>query len=210
MRVKTWICYLCCLWLCSPLLLAKTHEAASSPMETLRDYFRQQPRPQKNFHALLVNSQTQELHYLKKLKVVKKYPISTSQFGLGEVAQSYQTPRGLHLISEKIGDHVPLYGIFQARRYIGKTWQPALFQQFKRDYIVTRILRLKGLEPGQNQGADAKGRNVDSHQRTIYIHGTSRESQVGTPISIGCVMMRSKDVLNLYNQVPVGTIVLIA
>lgn len=36
--------------------------------------------------------------------LIQRYPVSTARRGVGEVQNSYQTPRGWHRICEKIGD----------------------------------------------------------------------------------------------------------
>ena len=54
-----------------------------------------------------------------------------------------------------------------------------------------------------------KGEGIDSYSRYIYIHGTSEEGKLGTPASHGCIRMKNKDVIDLYNKVEVGTLVLI-
>ena len=64
-----------------------------------------------------------------------------------------------------------------------------------RDPIVTRILWLEGLEE-QNRNARA---------RAIYIHGTPEESRMEEAVSWGCIRMRSRDIIALYDQVDEGT-----
>jgi hypothetical protein len=68
--------------------------------------------------------------------------------------------------------------------------------------ITSRILWLRGLEPGVNQGGD-----VDTHDRYIYLHGTQREDVIGQPISAGCVLMRNIDIIELYDEVRTGDLV---
>lgn len=129
--------------------------------------------------------------------VVKQYPVSTSKFGTGNRANSYKTPLGKHCIKEKIGSEAPLNEVFIGRQPQGRL--DILQQQnneLPEDIITSRILWLQGLEPGINQGGD-----VDSHQRYIYIHGTNEESRIGTTASHGCIRMRNKDVVELYDLV---------
>ena len=68
-----------------------------------------------------------------------------------------------------------------------------------RDPIVTRILWLDGLE----------AHNRNAYSRCIYIHGTPQESLLGTPVSYGCIRMRSVDVKRLYELVGTGAEVLV-
>lgn len=129
--------------------------------------------------------------------VVKQYPVSTSKFGTGNRVNSFKTPLGKHCIREKIGGDAPLNEVFIARQPQGTLEQ--LQQQgsaLPEDIITSRILWLQGLEPGVNNGGD-----VDSYQRYIYIHGTNEEDRIGTAVSHGCVRMRNRDVVELYDLV---------
>lgn len=133
--------------------------------------------------------------------LIRQYPVSTAANGAGEQNGSYCTPRGRHRIAEKIGAGEALYSAFKSRQPTGEIWTPALdAEQPGRDWILTRILWLEGLEPGRNQGG-----TVDSHARYIYIHGTNEEHRIGTPASHGCVRMRNPDVAELFDLVEVGT-----
>ena len=133
--------------------------------------------------------------------LVRQYPVSTAANGLGEREGSYCTPRGRHRIAEKIGAGAPLWSAFKARVPTGEIWTPQLDQEHPgRDWILTRILWLEGLEPGKNRGG-----TVDSHQRYIYIHGTNEEHRIGTPASHGCIRMKNADVADLFERVKVGT-----
>ncbi len=63
------------------------------------------------------------------------------------------------------------------------------------DLILTRILRLDGLEE----------ENSNSYERYIYIHGTNHEQAIGTPASHGCIRMKNKDIAELFELVPLET-----
>lgn len=133
--------------------------------------------------------------------LMRQYPVSTAANGLGERGGSHCTPRGRHRIAEKIGAGAPLGAAFKARVPTGEIWTPQLDAENPgRDWILTRILWLEGLEPGKN-----KGGTVDSHARYIYIHGTSEEHRIGTPASHGCIRMKNADVADLFERVKVGT-----
>lgn len=134
-----------------------------------------------------------------------EYPVSTARNGAGELMNSECTPRGRHCIDEKIGAAAPLNTIFVGRCPTGEIYSPAFAAtQGPRDWILTRILWLRGLEPGFNAGAE-----LDSKARYIYIHGTPDETTLGIPGSRGCIRMRNSDVVELFELVPVGTEVLI-
>jgi lipoprotein-anchoring transpeptidase ErfK/SrfK len=155
---------------------------------------------------IIVNISTQKLQLFKKGKLTTSYSISTSRIGLGQKEGSGRTPIGLHKICEKIGENAPPYGIFVGRKFTGKIWTP---RYNNTDHIVTRILRLEGLENGLNKGKDHAGTIVDSKQRSIYIHGTAMAWKLGHPTTIGCIYMKSNDVIKLFDEVAVGTIVFI-
>jgi hypothetical protein len=126
--------------------------------------------------------------------------ISTSAYGIGQVMNSNRTPLGLHRIAAKIGGGAPIGTIFRFRKPVGLTWegQPDAT-------VVHRILWLEGLEPGLNRGG-----HVDSFRRYIYIHGFGDETTLGRPKSCGCVHVAAKDLIPLFDLVPVGTLVWIS
>lgn len=131
------------------------------------------------------------------------YSISTAANGAGERENSGCTPRGWHMISEKFGDGLPINSVFVARQATGEIYSDELAAAYPaRDWILTRILWLTGLEAGVNQGE-----GCDSHARYIYIHGTPDSEPMGVPRSHGCIRMRNTDLLVLFEQVDVGTIV---
>lgn len=132
---------------------------------------------------------------------IRRYAVSTAKNGAGEEKGSYRTPRGRHVIRARIGAGAPLGAAFRGRRPTGEVWSAALAEAAPgRDWILTRILWLSGLEPGRNRLG-----KVDSMQRYIYIHGTPDTEPMGVPLSIGCVRMRNRDVAELFELVPVGT-----
>ena len=131
-------------------------------------------------------------------KLRKRYPCSTSRFGIGQAEGSNKTPLGLHRIAEKIGAGAPAGTVFKARKAIGHVSQP----EFADAKITTRILWLEGLEPGFNQGG-----NVDSHARYIYIHGTADQASIGKPASCGCIHLTDADIIPLFDLLPSGTLV---
>ena len=138
--------------------------------------------------------------------LIRQYPVSTAANGAGEEDGSHCTPRGRHRIAEKIGAFAPLCSAFKSRQPTGEVWTPELDAEYPgRDWILTRILWLEGLEPGKNQGG-----TVDTHNRYIYIHGTNEEHKLGTPASHGCIRMNNTDVAELFDLVKEGTEVRIA
>ena len=143
----------------------------------------------------------QKLLVVRDGRPEKEYPVSTSRYGTGSRQLSNQTPLGKHLIAKKIGSGAPLFSIFRNRVPTGKIAKANRSKKpVSEDLITTRILWLRGLEPGLNQG-----RRVDSFHRLIYIHGTPDEGLIGTPSSHGCIRMKNRDVVDLYDRVDAGT-----
>ena len=127
--------------------------------------------------------------------------IATGKNGVGERINSGQTPRGWHVIRAKIGAAAPLNAVFVGRRVTGEIYSPQLRALYpQRDWILTRILWLSGLEVGKNRLGD-----VDTMRRYIYIHGCPDEDPMGVPSSRGCVKMRNSDLVTLFEQVDAGT-----
>ena len=147
----------------------------------------------------------QRLRLLRGSEVVREYPVSTARNGAGEIMDSYCTPRGAHVIAEKIGHDCAVDTVFVNRRPTGELFCPELRARHPdRDWILTRILWLGGTEPGRNQGG-----KVDSRDRYIYIHGSPDDVTMGRPGSAGCIRMRNGDVMELFDLVEEGTPVLI-
>ena len=143
---------------------------------------------------LIISVRDQKLVLLRNGSKVATYPISTSKFGLGDAWGRMTTPLGYLAVEKKIGDNMPVGAVFRNRRLTGEVLQA---NAPGRDPITTRIIWLRGLE----------AQNAHAFQRCIYIHGTPEEKKIGRPASYGCIRMKSKDVAELYAQVPVGAVV---
>ncbi|HEY0721466.1 MAG TPA: L,D-transpeptidase [Gammaproteobacteria bacterium] len=152
-----------------------------------------------------VSIAAQRLRLYEQGNLVMEVLVSTAAKGAGECRGSEQTPRGWHTIRAKIGAGAPLNTVFKGRRLTGEIYTPQLREANPgRDWILTRILWLSGLEPGRNRLGQ-----VDTMRRYIYIHGTPDEEAMGTPASHGCIRMRNTDLVKLFESAPVGTPVLI-
>lgn len=152
---------------------------------------------------LYVSVARQVLFHVNGRQLVQEYPVATAKKGIGSRKDSYRTPTGLHYIGEKIGGEVPPFGILKEREFTGFVAERDPIGEDK-DRITSRILWLVGMEPGHNQGG-----NVDSYERFIYIHGTANEGSIGRPSSRGCIRMLNKDVIALFEQIRVGTLVVV-
>jgi lipoprotein-anchoring transpeptidase ErfK/SrfK len=155
--------------------------------------------------GVVVSISEQRLFLLQDGRPYQSYIVSTSRFGAGSETGSYRTPLGLHRVVEKIGDEAEWGAIFRSRINTGEI--AGIVDEPVRttdDNVTTRILWLSGQEPGLNQGE-----GIDSYQRYIYIHGTHEEGLLGQPASKGCIRMSNDDVIELFEQLPIDTLVLI-
>ncbi|MCF7981223.1 MAG: L,D-transpeptidase [Pseudomonadales bacterium] len=142
----------------------------------------------------------QKLRYYRESVCQHTYLISSAERGAGEMKESEQTPRGNHYIRAKIGAGRPVNAVFNGRRFTGEVFSEKLKQKFpERDWILSRILWLCGREVGKNRLG-----NVDSMQRYIYIHGTPDSEPMGIPKSHGCIRMRNRNIIELFELVSIG------
>lgn len=136
---------------------------------------------------------------------IHEYPVSTAANGTGEQNGSLCTPRGRHVIRARIGDGCAVNSVFVGRRPTGEIYRPGMRDRFPgRDWILTRILWLSGLEPGFNRLG-----KVDTMRRYIYIHGAPEDAEMGKPGSHGCIRMKNHDLIELFDQVSTGATVMI-
>jgi lipoprotein-anchoring transpeptidase ErfK/SrfK len=145
---------------------------------------------------MIVSVSDQVLALVDRGKLIARYSISTSKFGTGDSAASFRTPLGTLFVSAKIGDRLPPGAVIKNRNPTGEV---VAVDAPGRDPIVSRVIWLRGME-AQNRAA---------RDRCIYIHGTPEERRIGTPASFGCIRMRSRDIIDLYDHVHIGTHVLI-
>ncbi len=143
---------------------------------------------------IIISVRDQKLILVQNGGRVATYPVSTSMFGLGDSWGRMTTPLGYLAVEKKIGDNAPTGAVFHNRRLTGEVLKP---NAPGRDPITTRIIWLRGLET----------QNAHAFQRCIYIHGTPQEKNIGRPASYGCIRMKSADVAELYDRVPLGTLV---
>lgn len=150
---------------------------------------------------MVVSLTEQTLVLLDHLDVLATYRISTGLAGAGNQKNSGQTPLGKHVVRAKIGSGLPINSVFVGRRPTGEIYDYSLgVNHPTRDWILTRILWLSGTEVGVNRLG-----NVDTMQRYIYIHGTPDSEPMGVAKSHGCIRMRNKDVIELFDQIPLFT-----
>lgn len=137
----------------------------------------------------------QRLSVKRGRTTLRSFPISTSKHGLGTKEGSFKTPTGRFRIAEKIGDGLPVETAFKSRIPLAPTREMLRGE----DLVMSRILWLDGLEPG----------NANTYSRFIYIHGTNHEDKIGQPASHGCIRMKNADVAELFRLVPLETKVVI-
>ena len=139
-------------------------------------------------HHVIISVPQQRMALLDNGVLMSTYPISTSKFAIGDWPGSRGTPLGELEIAEKIGGSAPSGAVFKDRKRTGEILEP---DAPGRDPIVTRILWLRGRE----------AQNANAYSRYIYIHGTPEERNIGKRASFGCIRMRSRDVIQLYDIV---------
>ena len=151
-----------------------------------------------------INISLQRLDLLDdKGRLLKRYSISSAKNGVGELNGSYCTPRGRHIIRAKIGAGQPFNTVFVERRPTGELYSPEFARNSPgRDWILTRILWLSGCERGYNRMG-----HVDTMRRAIYIHGSPDTADMGRAGSRGCIRMHNPDIVELFDLVPVRTVV---
>lgn len=142
-------------------------------------------------HRILISVADQSMELYHKTRLIGRFFVSTSKFGLGDRPGSRETPLGRMQVAKKIGAGAPLGAVFKSRRQTGEILRP---NAPGRDPIVTRIIWLKGLE----------SQNRNAFGRCIYIHGTPEERYLGHPASFGCIRMRSSDVRTVFDIVGLG------
>ena len=154
---------------------------------------------------IVISIAQQTLTVYRRQKVIAEYPISTAKNGIGSQQDSGCTPLGQHIIAEKIGGNAPSHMVFIGRIATGEIYNAELGAlNPKRDWILSRILWLSGVEEGFNKGSNSQG-GCDTYHRYIYIHGTPDSEPMSVPLSHGCVRMRNQDIIELFEQVEEGT-----
>ena len=155
---------------------------------------------------LAVRISTATLQFFRKGELIRSYAVSTSKLPPSNVKNSMGTPRGLHEIAERVGAGQPPGMVFKSRVSTGRHFTEVIEREPENDNLITsRILWLRGLEPGINRGGE-----VDTYARYVYIHGTNHESRLGEPLSAGCVLMGNLDIVELFEEVRTGDLVWIA
>ena len=142
---------------------------------------------------LIVSIEQQELALVHNDLLKRIFPVSTSKNPPSCLENSFGTPLGLHALADRIGAGEPQGMVFKGRVPIAHFSEFSEEEQ-QRNLITTRIIRLRGLEPGYNSGE-----KCDSYTRYIYIHGTNHEDRIGQPFSGGCIEMHNSEVIELFD-----------
>ncbi len=157
--------------------------------------------PPQNGGWIEINIQRQQLCWWQGRTLEYQCAVSTGEKGVGQQEGSGQTPLGWHYIRASIGGGLAENAVFRGRRWTGEVFTSALAAEFPgRDWILTRILWLCGLERGLNRGGD-----VDTQRRFIYLHGTPPDQPMGVAASHGCIRLRNDDLMYLFEHAPPGT-----
>jgi lipoprotein-anchoring transpeptidase ErfK/SrfK len=145
--------------------------------------------------SIHVSIRDQQLTLLEGETPIRRYPVSTSRFGIGTEEGSFKTPTGNFRVAQKIGHGMPSSTVFRGR--VPLTPDDPL--PATEDLVMSRILWLDGID------AD----NANTRERFIYVHGTKHEDKIGQQDSHGCVRLRNADVIELFDLVDEGTLVVI-
>ncbi len=191
------------------MVFGSNEKTAEKLLPVLQQACEQYPQ-HAEYPAAIVKVGEQALYLFIDNKYFTKYSVSTSRHGVGQLEGSYQTPLGVHCVKEKIGASANLGEIFVSRepcKSIAVIEHDAVCTE--KECITSRILWLSGLEQGFNKGLNTEGKCVDSHDRFIYIHGTHEEGLIGQAASIGCVRMKNKDVIDLFDHLQLSSLVII-
>lgn len=155
--------------------------------------------------VFLVDDSDQRMYWYKDGELINTYRISTAAKGLGSKPESNQTPAGAHRIASKIGRTAPRGMVFDKLTPTGEIAKIYTKPQYGvKALVLSRILRLDGLEVGKN-----KGGSVDTFNRSIYFHGTNKEGNLGKRASHGCIRMNNDEIIDLFSRVEVDTLVYI-
>ena len=148
---------------------------------------------------LHVSLSHQTLRLFQGTEILADYTVSTGLNPSSNLKNSLGTPKGLHTIAERIGGGQPPGMVFKGRVPTGHHFRELSAEEHARNLVTTRILWLRGLEPGYNLGGDR-----DSYDRYIYVHGTNHEDAIGRPASGGCVQLSNLEMIDLFDRVRVG------
>ena len=183
----------------------KNEKDENAMVSFLMEYLSIKYEGRKFTDFIYVAAKSQKMYHIVSGTVEEEYIISTAKNGIGEFNGSKKTPSGLHRIREKVGDGVPIAGIIKDKKYTGKIAQIIESPiSVETDDLTTRAMHLEGIEFNLNKGGDN-----DSYARAIFIHGTPEEGLLGTPASKGCIRMKNKDIVDLYDKTFVGMYIII-
>ena len=121
--------------------------------------------------------------------------------GVSNRVKSGGTPLGVHRIYLKQGHGFAVGQTFDAAKYgfFEAVIQPTKgFEDWTSDFVLTRILRLRGIEGPLNNNSDA---------RKILFHGTPEEGFLGYHESAGCIRLSNVEMVALFDLVKEGTLV---
>lgn len=149
-----------------------------------------------NESRLIVSIDDQKARLFSGDLLEREFTVSTAEKGVGFAEGSHRTPVGRFVVVEKIGDGVPEGTIFVSREPVGR-WTPG--DGDGKDLVLTRIIRISGLEP----------ENANTFDRYIYFHGTNQEDKLGEPASCGCIRLSNSDIIELHDLVRPGMTVVI-
>ena len=150
---------------------------------------------------IIIWGPTQTLYYTTDGKSVSiSSKVSTGKDGFGNVPDQPRTSTGLLRVKGKVkaDDYEVLVGKTPTGTILGPNKNSNRVDSEGTRHIaevLTGILELDGMESC----------NLNTFSRNIYIHGTNKESLLGSKRSNGCVRVPNNIIKQLLNTVKVGT-----
>lgn len=152
---------------------------------------------------MLISLGEQKLRLMRHAQEVASYVCSSGKRAPSCTENSLGTPLGLHCVGAKTGEGAPPGTVFISRESTGQTYRERNdYGPDQRMLVTTRILRLRGLEPGRNAGP-----GVDTWDRYVYLHGTTHPERFPENLSAGCITLLDDDLIALFDATPEGSLV---
>lgn len=149
----------------------------------------------------IIRFQTALAPIRQTIQIEKSFLSSGGRGGVSNVVKSGGTPPGVHVIySNEYGKH-ELNQTIDASKYGYRETilTPTQgFEDWKSDIIMTRLMRLRGLEGSKNSHSVA---------RKILFHSTPEEGMIGYHESGGCIRLKNREMIEFFDMIPEGTLV---
>jgi L,D-transpeptidase YbiS len=140
------------------------------------------------------------------VEIRSTYGASGGRGGVGNELKSGRTPLGVHKTALSAGEVKRIANSAMNANldpghagYSNPIVLPTLEAlNWPTDFVLSRFIRLVGMEPSLNS---------NSTKRKILFHGTHEEGLLNYDESGGCIRMANKDVIRLFDELPLGSLV---